>query len=160
MDRKAMVDEVSAGLDSAHIRTPCGGATPASLHHIGYVVTSIPEVIEGFANSLQANWDGKLIHDPLQQVYVAFLSSCTTTNPMVELVSPAGSESPVIRFLQRGGGLHHLCYEVDNLDLQLEYACSVGGLIVKPAVPAVAFGGRRIAWVFTRSELLLEYLER
>jgi hypothetical protein len=40
----------------------------------------------------------------------------------IELVAPApiaGSSSPVTSFLSRDGGLHHLCYEVRNLEQQI-----------------------------------------
>jgi len=56
--------------------------------------------------------------------------------------------------------LHHLCYEVENLEQQLAFCRSQGSLITRPPLPAVAFGGRRIAWVYTKNKLLLEYLER
>jgi methylmalonyl-CoA/ethylmalonyl-CoA epimerase len=62
--------------------------------------------------------------------------------------------------LKRGGGLHHLCYEIEDLENQLALSRAQGGLVVKPPLPAVAFAGRRIAWVYTRNKLLLEYLER
>jgi methylmalonyl-CoA/ethylmalonyl-CoA epimerase len=32
-------------------------------------------------------------------------------------------------------------------------------MIVSPPVPAVAFGGRRIAWIYTRSRQLFELVE-
>jgi methylmalonyl-CoA/ethylmalonyl-CoA epimerase len=56
--------------------------------------------------------------------------------------------------------LHHLCYEIEDLENQLALSRAQGGLVVKPPLPAVAFAGRRIAWVYTRNKLLLEYLER
>ena len=131
-----------------------------SLHHIGYIVASIKDAAENFAQSIGALWDGKIVHDPIQSVRVTFLRSGLDTDPLVELVEPMGNESPVIEFLRRGGGLHHICYEVDRLDAQLVISRSLGGLVVRNAVPAVAFGGRRIAWVYTKYRLLLEYLER
>jgi hypothetical protein len=36
---------------------------------------------------------------------------------------------------------------------------SKGALIAKKPKPAIAFGGRRIAWVLTREKLLVEVLE-
>jgi methylmalonyl-CoA/ethylmalonyl-CoA epimerase len=66
----------------------------------------------------------------------------------------------VQNFLKRGGGLHHLCYEVDSLSAQLQLSRSLGGLVVRQPCPAVAFGGRQIAWVYTADKLLTEYLER
>lgn len=133
---------------------------PGSLHHVGYVVASIEDVAENFAQAIGANWDCVSIHDPLQLVRVSFLRSRIPNDPLVELVEPAGPNSPVINFLNRGGGLHHLCYQINDLDRQLEWSRSEGGFVVRPPLPAVAFGGRKIAWVYTKSKLLLEYLER
>ena len=130
------------------------------LHHIGFVVASISPTVERFARSVAASWDGQIIHDPLQAVRVAFLRPGSSEGPLIELVEPAGPESPVSSFVTRGGGLHHLCYEVDVLDAQLEFARSIGGLVVRSPSPAVAFGGRRIAWIYTAQRLLLEYLDR
>ena len=133
--------------------------THGSFHHIGFVVASIQNSVQGFLNSLQAEWDGTIFHDPNHVVRVTFLYG-KPGNPVLELVEPAGDESPVIPFLKRGGGLHHLCYEIDGLEDQLVLSRAQGGLVVRPPLPAVAFGGRRIAWVYTKNRLLLEYLER
>jgi methylmalonyl-CoA/ethylmalonyl-CoA epimerase len=138
----------------------CARSGSTSMHHVGFVVASIDEVVAGFARSIGALWDGKIVHDPLQSVRVTFLRFDLESDPRVELVEPVGNESPVVEFLKRGGGLHHICYEVDALDAQLVISRSLGALIVRKAVPAAAFGGRRIAWVYTKYRLLLEYLER
>jgi methylmalonyl-CoA/ethylmalonyl-CoA epimerase len=130
-----------------------------NFHHIGFVVASIQDSVQGFLNSLQAEWDGTIFHDPNQAVRVTFLHGKLPGNPVLELVEPAGENSPVIPFLKRGGGLHHLCYEVDGLEDQLALSRAQGSLVVRPPLPAVAFEGRRIAWVYTRNKLLLEFLE-
>jgi hypothetical protein len=36
----------------------------------------------------------------------------------------------------------------------------VGAVVTQKPVPALAFDGRRVAWIYTRDKLLLEYLER
>lgn len=130
-----------------------------NFHHIGFVVASIQDSVQIFLDSLQAEWDGMVFHDPNQAVRVTFLHGKHPGHPVLELVEPAGEKSPVIPFLKRGGGLHHLCYEVDGLEDQLALSRAQGGLVVRPPLPAVAFGGRRIAWVYTKNKLLLEYLE-
>jgi methylmalonyl-CoA/ethylmalonyl-CoA epimerase len=134
--------------------------TPGTFHHVGFVVASIAESVQGFVDSLRAEWDGVIYDDPNQVVRVTFLSIPDSTSPLLELVEPAGEKSPVLPFLNKGGGLHHLCYEVGNLEEQLAFSRSQGGLITRAPKPAVAFGGRRIAWVYTKNKLLLEYLER
>jgi methylmalonyl-CoA/ethylmalonyl-CoA epimerase len=129
------------------------------LHHIGFVVQSIQESGESFARSLGATWDGSIILDPLQKAKVAFFQGRHPTDALIELVEPGNVESPVTKFLERGGGLHHLCYEVKDLEAHLRFCKSVGTLIIRRPVPAVAFGGRRIAWGITKKRLLLELLE-
>jgi methylmalonyl-CoA/ethylmalonyl-CoA epimerase len=131
-----------------------------TFHHLGFVVASIQSSVPGLLDSLQAEWDGTIFHDPLQAVRVTFLRGKHAANPVLELVEPAGENSPVMPFLKRGGGLHHVCYEIDNLEDQLALSRAQRGLVVRPPLPAVAFGGRRIAWVYTKNKLLLEYLER
>jgi methylmalonyl-CoA/ethylmalonyl-CoA epimerase len=133
---------------------------PAGFHHVGIVVASIADTAEGFARSLGIDWNHEIIHDPLQQARVTFLRSDRSNEPAIELVEPAGEGSPLLRFLAHGGGLHHVCYEVDNLRAQLQHSRAVGCLIVKQPLPAVAFGGRLIAWVYSPQKLLVEYLER
>ncbi|MGA3315835.1 MAG: VOC family protein [Candidatus Korobacteraceae bacterium] len=130
-----------------------------SFHHVGFVVKSIQESAESFAASLNAAWDGEIIDDPNQVVRVTFLHGDRPADPLIELIEPAGDRSPVLSFLQRGGGLHHLCYQVEKLEEQLRSSRAVGGIITRPPLPAVAFGGRRIAWVYTKNKLLIEYLE-
>jgi methylmalonyl-CoA/ethylmalonyl-CoA epimerase len=130
------------------------------IHHVGFVVSEIKTVIEGFVRSLDATWEGKVFQDPLQKVRVTFLRTACSSDPQIELVEPSAEDSPVRQFLQKGGGLHHLCYEVQDLDAHLGEMRTRGGIIVKPPLPAVAFGNRRIAWVFTQQKLLLEFLEQ
>ena len=134
-------------------------ARDATLHHVGFVVTSIAQQREEFARSTGAEPVSGIIHDPLQRVQVAFLAR-SNGGPQFELVEPFGERSPVAAFAAQGGGLHHLCYEVDDLVGQLAAARGSGASVVRPPRPAVAFAGRRIAWVLTRQRLLLEFLER
>jgi methylmalonyl-CoA/ethylmalonyl-CoA epimerase len=133
-------------------------AAPLRLHHVGYVVASIEQAMPGFLRSLGATWDERVIHDPLQKVKVAFLTT-RAEDAQIELVEPAGEDSPVAGFLARGGGLHHVCYEVSDLEKALEEFRGRGAAIAKRPKPAVAFDGRRIAWVITAEKLLVELLE-
>ena len=137
------------------------GSPPSglSLHHVGFVVADIAHSISGFAQSVGAAWDGMISEDPHQRVKVAFLV-VRNQDAQIELVEPVGPASPVREFLQKGGGLHHVCYEVDDLEEELSAFRSRRALIAKRPKPAVAFHGRRIAWVLTAEKLLIELLER
>jgi methylmalonyl-CoA/ethylmalonyl-CoA epimerase len=128
------------------------------LHHVGFVVKDIASSIEPFVASVSGSWDKNVFHDPIQKVKVAFL--CTPgTDVQIELVEPAAELSPVRAFLEKGGGLHHLCYEVNDCEETLSSIRQRRGIIVKRPQPAVAFGGRRIAWALTAEKLLLEFVE-
>jgi methylmalonyl-CoA/ethylmalonyl-CoA epimerase len=130
------------------------------LHHVGFVVPSILDEIANLAESIGAYWDETVWHDPLQKATVAFLRTSSADDALIELVEPAAEGSPVVQFLHKGGGLHHLCYEVEDLGACLKTARISGSVVVRRPRPAVAFGNRRVAWVLTRQKLLLEYLER
>jgi len=131
-----------------------------TLHHLGIVVESIAAAGAAFAESISARWDGEIIHDPLQQVRVAFFEPVDSSNPVFELVEPAEEGSPVSHFLSKRVGLHHICYETNDLDMTLKAARSLGLFIVSTPKAAAAFNGRRIAWVSSKSRLLMEFLER
>jgi methylmalonyl-CoA/ethylmalonyl-CoA epimerase len=138
----------------------CPGPTAGlKLHHVGFVVSSIQDCAQSFALALGATWDGNIVFDPIQKVLVTFFEGRSNKDPLIELVEPGRPESPVSRFLERGGGLHHLCYEVEDLDEHLEFCKSSGTIVIRPPAPAVAFNGRRIAWAITKKKLLLEFLE-
>jgi methylmalonyl-CoA/ethylmalonyl-CoA epimerase len=135
--------------------------TSGMLHHVGFVIASIEGAAADFARSVGAVWDGSIVQDPVQQVKVSFIEPAAPGGWRIELIEPAGDSSRVARFLVRsGGGLHHLCYEVDDVLGALRHARSCHSVVLRAPQPAAAFGGRRIAWARNRQGLLIEYLER
>jgi methylmalonyl-CoA/ethylmalonyl-CoA epimerase len=131
-----------------------------SLHHVGFVVADIAAEVKGFARSLAATWDGRVYEDPYQRVKIAFLT-LRPGDPLIELVEPMGQDSPVHRFLtERGGGLHHVCYAVGDLEVRMAEMKACRSVIIRRPKPAVAFDGRRIAWLLTAEKLLVELLEK
>jgi methylmalonyl-CoA/ethylmalonyl-CoA epimerase len=69
---------------------------------------------------------------------VAFFDPADTRNPVFELVEPDSEVSPVSNFLKKGVGLHHVCYEIDDLESGLQEALGVGLAIISGPTPAVA----------------------
>jgi len=129
------------------------------LHHTGFVVASISAVMESFCRAVAGTGWSETWHDPLQRVRVAFIYPTHAGDPSIELVEPADLGSPVQKFLERGGGMHHLCYEMNNFDEAVQGAAARGLVTIRRPQPAVAFGGRRIAWFLSPQKLLIEYLE-
>lgn len=133
---------------------------PPSLHHIGCVVDSIDARLAGYRQALGELSISATVEDPIQRVRLAFLTLPSAGAVQFELVEPVGADSPVLAALARGGGLHHLCYEVDDLDAHIASMKAARSLLIRRPQPAAAFDGRRIAWMRTHDGLLMEYLER
>ena len=71
--------------------------------------------------------------------------------PEVELLEPATPDGPVARFLAtRGPGIHHVCYEVADLDAAME-RCRAAGYRLVDETPRAGAHGRRIAFVHPKS---------
>ena len=89
---------------------------------------------------------------PEHGVTVVFV---TLANTKIELLEPLGEDSPIANFLARSpaGGVHHLCYEVDDIvvadngstDRTAEVAANAGARVV--AAPRRGYGS---AWVNRR----------
>src|SRR3954453_808034 len=84
-------------------------------HHVGMacrrIAAELPELaVMGYVP------EGPLITDPIQQVRIQFV---TGGGPRVELIEPAGPQSPVDGVLKRGSKFYHLAYEVERLELSI-----------------------------------------
>lgn len=81
--------------------------------------------------------------------------------PEVELLEPTEPDGPVARFLaKRGPGIHHVCYEVTDLDAALD-RCRAAGYRLVDETPRTGAHGRRIAFVHPKSTagILIELTE-
>lgn len=129
------------------------------LHHLGIAVRDIEGARALFEQLMGYRLTDGPYDDPIQKVRVAFLER--PGDPLVvELVAPGADDAPVHRYLARGVGAYHVCYEVANIDEALAGLRARRCIIVSGPDPAVAFGGRRIAWAFTPTQQLLEVVER
>lgn len=71
---------------------------------------------------------------PAEGVRTAFYQAATGVN--IELLEPLGDGSPIAGFLERRGpGIHHLCFEVEDLDAALAEAEANGARRIKDPSP-------------------------
>ena len=80
---------------------------------------------------------------------------------LVELLEPAGADSPIGRFVtRRGPGIHHICFAVDNLEAVMA-KCRASGVELVDQVPRIGAEGKRIAFLHPRSTggILIELTE-
>jgi methylmalonyl-CoA/ethylmalonyl-CoA epimerase len=135
------------------------GGAAGRFQYVSFTVASIVPVIENLFCALARNSWSETWHDPVQSVRIAFILPQREDDPSFELVEPAGPGSPVQDFLEVGRGLHHVCYEVDDLDRAVRDARSQGLVMVRRPHAAVASAGRWLAWFTWRERLLIELLK-
>ncbi len=130
------------------------------LLHVGVAVPSLGPATELLANLLGYKVVSGPFDDPLQKVTVSFLAKSARDVAEIELIAPLGEDSPIRSMLgKQGGGAYHLCFETEDLDAALVHALEQGCVVLAQPVPAVAFQGRRIAWIYTSSRQLFELVE-
>jgi methylmalonyl-CoA/ethylmalonyl-CoA epimerase len=127
--------------------------------HLGVAVARIEGALECYSSIFGYTLRAGPFQDPIQKVSVCFLGTDNSSDAVIELIAPLTQDSPLRSVLSRGGGAYHMCFETPRLDEALDDVVAKGCSLVSKPVPAVAFGGRRIAWVFTPTRQLIELLE-
>jgi methylmalonyl-CoA/ethylmalonyl-CoA epimerase len=128
------------------------------LHHVAYVTKSIEQKAQQFREILGIESRDQPVVDPTQGVRILFLDLGGT---LLELLEPLGPDSPVFARAKKSPGLFHLCFEVDDLDGTLRGLLdSEKAALVKEPLPAPAIDNRRVAFVVTTGNDLIEFVER
>jgi len=113
------------------------------LHHIGLAVLDLDEAVAYYErhHGLVVTSEHTSAADGVREVLLE-AGGC-----QVQLLQPTSDESPVGRFLaRRGPGLHHLAFEVDDVDEELARLAGAGAQLVDRQARA-GTGGLRIAFV-------------
>ena len=115
--------------------------------HIGIAVADLEAAVAAF-QALFGTGPAAVEDVADQKVRTAFFAAGDTH---VELLFPLAVDSPISNFLaKRGPGLHHICFEVGNLERALQ-ECAARGLRLIDATPRVGAGGKRIAFLHPKS---------
>lgn len=83
---------------------------------------------------------------PEHGVRVVFV---TLANTKVELLEPLGENSPIAAFLARNpdGGLHHVCYEVDDVRAAADKLAAAGARVLGGGEPKIGAHGKPVVFV-------------
>lgn len=138
--------------DADDLRLPPG----CSFHHLGYATRSIARERAVFT-TLGYRQEGEDFADPRQGVAGCFL---TGPGPRIELLENLPGSDTLTPWLGQGARFYHLAYLVDRVADAVAWATAEGARVIVAPVPAVAFGGRPIAFVVFRNLLVLELIER
>jgi methylmalonyl-CoA/ethylmalonyl-CoA epimerase len=130
------------------------------LRHVGVAVPSLDPATDTLATLFGYRVISGPFDDPIQKVSVNFLTQSDNDVAEIELIAPLGQDSPITAMLAKsGGGAYHLCFETSDIEQALVHAKNNGCIVISGPVPAVAFNGRRIAWIYTKSRQLFELVE-
>ena len=112
------------------------------LHHIGLVVQNINESLGEIANFLSFESTSLPTIIGSQKVNICFLK---TNNVYIELIEPTEENSPITNFAKEGGGFHHLCFEVDDIQHEIDRMVKNGAHLV--VAPVKGFEDRLLAFL-------------
>jgi len=133
-------------------------APPAGLtfHHVGVACVDVCAEAARFA-TLGYVIEGEAFEDPLQGIRGLFVAG---QSPRLELLEPLAASRPGVlsAWLARDVKFYHLAYRVLHLQPAISRLRALGAKVVVPATPAVAFGGREIAFLMLPNRSLIELI--
>ena len=115
------------------------------LNHVAIAVSNLTSAADQYRKTLGAKV-GRPQDEPDHGVTVVFIE---LENTKIELLHPLGVCSPIQRFLDRNplGGLHHICYEVDNILEARDHLISTGARILGTGKPRLGAHGKPVLFL-------------
>jgi len=130
------------------------------LDHIGFVVKDIETFRDYYIETFLAKPLSDIIDEPAHDVKIMFLETGYGDMPMIELITPSSKNSKVSAFLEKtGGGIHHLAYEVPNINEAIEHFKSLGSIILGNIVPGAGHNNTPTVWLYTKEKNLVELIQ-
>ena len=115
------------------------------LNHVAIAVTDLGAAASVYAETLGAELSAP---QPLPEhgVTVVFVA---VPNTKIELLEPLGEDSPIARFLEKNpaGGMHHLCYEVDDIGAARDRLLAAGARVLGDGEPKIGAHGKPVLFL-------------
>jgi len=115
------------------------------LSHVAIAVHDLDAASRVYRDMLGAELSAPL-PQPEHGVTVVFI---TLPNTKVELLEPLGEGSPIAGFLARNpeGGIHHICYEVDDIGAARDRLIAAGARVLGPSEPKIGAHGKPVIFL-------------
>ena len=115
------------------------------LNHVAIAVRDIAKAAEVYRTTLGATVSA-VVPQPAHGVNTVFI---TLPNTKIELLEPIGADSPIAKFLDRNpdGGIHHVCYEVDDILLARDALKARGLRILGDGEPKLGAHGKPVLFL-------------
>jgi len=116
-----------------------------NLNHIAIVVADLDKAIAVYRDALGAKVSVP-VDLPEHGVRVVFIE---LINAKIELLLPIGMDSPIAKFLERNpdGGMHHICYEVEDLIDAKKKCISQGLRVLGSGEPKIGAHGKPVIFL-------------
>ena len=127
------------------------------INHIAVAVNNIEEAAKFYQSVLGLNLSGVEVVTA-QKTRVGFLKIGESN---IELVQPAGPDSPLVKFLEtKGPGIHHICFEVDDVEAEVKAYLDKGAALIDQK-PRPGAHSTKVAFVHPKSSngVLIELCE-
>ena len=113
------------------------------IHHVGLAVVDLDDAIATYERLL----GGTLEHRDRIPQQGAEAASVLVGASRIELLAPLADDTPIGRFLaRRGPGMHHIAYEVDDVEAALADLAAVGAELID-TIPRPGLFGLQVAFV-------------
>ena len=115
------------------------------LNHVAIAVRDIAKAAQVYRNTLGAEVSAA-VPQPTHGVTTVFI---TLPNTKIELLEPLGEGSPIAKFLERSpdGGIHHLCYEVDDILAVRDKLKAQGARVLGDGEPKMGAHGKPVLFL-------------
>jgi methylmalonyl-CoA/ethylmalonyl-CoA epimerase len=115
------------------------------LNHVAIAVRDVSAAAQKYRSAF-----GAVISEPVPQpdhgVTTVFI---TLPNTKIELISPLTADSPIGKFLDRNpdGGIHHICYEVEDIRVARDRLEAEGARVLGPREPKIGAHGKPVLFL-------------
>lgn len=115
------------------------------LNHVAIAVPDLEAAVAQYRDALGARV-GDAQDEPDHGVRVVFVE---LANTKIELLHPLGEDSPIAGFLHKSpsGGIHHLCYEVEDIEAARQRLMSQGARVLGDGKPKIGAHGKPVLFL-------------
>lgn len=115
------------------------------LNHVAIAVPNLAQATKLYAETLGASVSAPQA-EPAHGVTVVFI---TLPNTKIELLEPLGENSPIAGFLEKNasGGIHHICYEVDDILAARDQLKAKGARVLGDGNPKTGAHGKPVLFL-------------
>jgi methylmalonyl-CoA/ethylmalonyl-CoA epimerase len=115
------------------------------LNHVAIAVSNLEAATAVYRDTLGAKVTPP-INLPEHGVKVVFIE---LPNTKIELLEPLGEGSPIAKFLEKNadGGIHHICYEVDDIIAARDQMVKAGARVLGTGEPKTGAHGKPVIFL-------------